>query len=79
MINVKNKALVNALGESVKEFRLKKKLSQLDLSIEADVQLSQIGRIERGEINPTVSSLFVIAEALDCDLKTLFDFKLKSK
>ena len=79
MIAIKNKALVKALGERIREFRLKKKFSQLDLAIEADIPLSQIGRIERGEINPTISSLFVITQALGCDLKTLFDFKLKSK
>lgn len=77
MISVKNKVLVKALGERIRELRLKKDISQEALSNEADVPLSQIGRIERGEINPTISSLYVIAQALGIDLKTLLDFKVK--
>ena len=77
MISVKNKLLVKALGERIRELRLKKDISQEELSNEADVPLSQIGRIERGEINPTISSIYVIAQALGVDLKTLLDFKIK--
>lgn len=76
MINVKNKELVKALGDRIQKLRKKQGLSQLDLANEADVPLSQIGRIERGETNPTISTLFVIASALKVDLKTLIDLKL---
>lgn len=77
MISIKNKLLVKVLGERIRTLRLAKNFSQEDLANEADIPLSQIGRIERGEINPTISSLYVIALALDIDLKTLVDFKLK--
>jgi transcriptional regulator with XRE-family HTH domain len=79
VITVKNKALIKSLGERIREFRIKSNFSQERLANEADIPLSQIGRIERGEINPTISSLYVITQALGIDLKTLFDFKLKSK
>ena len=75
MINVKNKGLVKSLGKRIKELRLAKGFSQEDLANEADIPLSQVGRIERGETNPTISTLFVIAIALKIDLKTLVDFK----
>lgn len=77
MISIKNKALVKALGERIRECRIKIGFSQEELANEADIPLSQIGRIERGETNPTISSLFVIAQALNIDLKTLLDFKIK--
>lgn len=77
MISVKNKVLVKTLGERIRELRLKKDISQEELSNEAEVPLSQIGRIERGEVNPTISSLYVISQALGTDLKTLLDFKVK--
>ncbi len=77
MISIKNKGLVKALGERIREYRIKIGFSQEELANEADVPLSQIGRIERGETNPTISSLFVIAQALNIDLKTLLDFKIK--
>lgn len=74
MINIKNPELVKAIGVRIRELRIGKNLSQEALSNEADVPLSQIGRIERGETNPTVSTLYVIAKALDVKLKDLVDF-----
>lgn len=79
VINVKNKTLIKALGKRIKELRKEKGLSQEDLSNEAEVPLSQIGRLERGEINPTISTLFVLANALEIELKALLDFKLQKK
>jgi transcriptional regulator with XRE-family HTH domain len=75
VINVKNKELTKALGERIQKLRKKQGLSQLALADEADIPLSQIGRIERGENNPTISTLYVIATALGVDLKTLVDVK----
>lgn len=79
MINVKNKKLVKAIGERIRSFRLELQLSQEELANEAEIPLSQIGRIERGETNPTISTLFVIAEALKIDLSVLLNFKSKIK
>jgi transcriptional regulator with XRE-family HTH domain len=76
VINVKNKELAKALGERIQKLRKKQGLSQLALANEADIPLSQIGRIERGENNPTISTLFVIANALEIELRTLVDVKL---
>lgn len=77
VINVKNKALIKAVGSKIRELRILRELSQEDLANEADVPLSQIGRIERGENNPTISTLFVLAQALHVELKELVDLKLK--
>lgn len=76
VINVKNKELTKALGERIQRLRKKQGLSQLALANEADIPLSQIGRIERGENNPTISTLYVIATALGVDLKVLVDVKI---
>lgn len=75
MINVKNKALIKAVGNRIRDLRIDHGFSQEDLANEADIPLSQVGRIERGENNPTISTLHVIAKALDVDLKTLVDIK----
>jgi len=77
VINIKDKALVTALGKRIRELRNKQEISQEDLANEADIPLSQIGRIERGETNPTISTLYVIANALNVELKVLVDLKLK--
>jgi transcriptional regulator with XRE-family HTH domain len=76
VINVKNKQLIKAVGERIRELRIVNGISQESLANEADIPLSQIGRIERGENNPTISTLYVIAIALQVDLKELLDIKL---
>jgi transcriptional regulator with XRE-family HTH domain len=75
VINVKNKTLIKALGKRIRDLRLEKGISQEALANEADIPLSQVGRIERGENNPTISTLNVISEALNIKLKDLLDFK----
>jgi transcriptional regulator with XRE-family HTH domain len=39
----------------------------------SELTLSQIARIETVKINPTVSSMFRIAKALDVEITELFD------
>lgn len=50
-------------------------LSQEDLALRADLELSQISRIERGVINTSLSQVFVIAEALEVDVIEMFRFE----
>lgn len=78
MINVRNYELVKAIGNKIREIRTLKGMSQEELSYESDLPLSQIGRIERGENNATISSLYAIAQALQIDLKDIVDIKLPS-
>jgi len=79
VINVRNYELVKAIGEKIREVRISKSLSQEELSYESDLPLSQIGRIERGENNPTISSLYAIAKALKVDLKLIIDVSFSEK
>ncbi len=62
-----------AIGLKIRDLRVKSRMSQEDLAAEAEIPISQIGRIERGENNPTISTLFVIAGALKVSLKQLVD------
>ncbi len=45
------------------------------LSYEADIELSQVSRIETGEINPTLSTLKLLANALEISLSELVKFE----
>lgn len=76
MIKIRDKKFLKTLGTHIKDIRLKKAMSQEDLANDADIPISQIGRIERGEINPTVSTLYAIAKALEIHHRELFDFNL---
>jgi transcriptional regulator with XRE-family HTH domain len=49
-------------------------MSQEVLANEADLPISQIGRIERGEVNPTLSTLNNLSDALKISLKELLSF-----
>lgn len=67
---------MQAFGRHLRAIRLEKGLSQEQLAWKADIELSQISRIERGIINTSLSQLLVIAEALEISLKELCDFEI---
>lgn len=62
---------IKLIGKKLREKRLAKNLSQTMLSYDANIPKSQIGRIERGEINTTIGTLFKICKALDIEFKDL--------
>jgi transcriptional regulator with XRE-family HTH domain len=63
--------LIN-LGERIKKHRIKKNMTQNDLAIECDFEKASMSRIESGQANPTIRTLFKIAKALDIELGQLF-------
>ncbi len=62
------------LAQRLKQLRSEKKITQEELAYRSELTLSQIARIETVKINPTVSTMFRIAKALDVSLSELFDF-----
>ncbi len=56
------------LGNNVKQKRIKSNMSQQELADNANVAKSTIQRIEKGELNPTITVLIKISDALDSDL-----------
>lgn len=64
------------LGQRIREARKQKNMSQEDLADSSGLALSQIGRMERGDINATLSSVFSISRALEIEVSTLFTFVL---
>jgi transcriptional regulator with XRE-family HTH domain len=67
-----HKALV-ALGATIRRIREETTdFSQFKLAIEIGLSENQVGRIERGESNPTVKTLIKISKALKVDIKVLF-------
>lgn len=61
-------------GKNLRRIRQKGKFSQETLSDLAEVPRSQIARIERGEVNPTINTLKRIADVLEVDISLLFQF-----
>jgi transcriptional regulator with XRE-family HTH domain len=64
---------IKSVGEKLREKRLSKHISQLMLSYDANIPVNQIGRIERGEINTSIGTLYKICAALGIDFKDLLD------
>lgn len=65
---------IKKFGLKLKEIRLSKGFSQEALAFEANVEIMQVSRIERGVINTSISQVFNLAKALNVKPMDLFDF-----
>lgn len=61
------------LGENLKKLRTKKKMSQGDISRKLGVDRAYISSIENGRMNPTLSTLEKLAEAVGVSVKNLVE------
>ena len=52
-------------GQRVRSIRMAKNISQEKLALSYNLDRSYMGRIERGEVNPTLERIYEIAQALD--------------
>lgn len=60
------------LGLKIKKLRLKKSMTQNELSIECNFEKASMSRIESGQTNPTIKTLYKICTALDVHISDLF-------
>jgi transcriptional regulator with XRE-family HTH domain len=58
---------------NLRRLRVERRLSQEALGVDAGLDRTYIGRIERGKENPTVAVLERIAHVLDSPITALFD------
>lgn len=66
--------LLNQLGLRIRDIREEKNISQTRLSELSGIVREQISRIENGQINATVESLFKLSVGLDIPPNELLDF-----
>jgi len=69
--------LLKKVGIRVQELRLSKGMKQVDLAakIQGDIDTTNISRIESGRTNPTIYTLYRIAEALEVSLADLIQIE----
>ncbi|MXS72718.1 helix-turn-helix domain-containing protein [Flavobacteriaceae bacterium W22] len=69
--------ILKKIGKRIKEVRLQKGISQADLvgRMEGNIDPTNISRIEAGRTNPTVITLYRIAEAMDMKLVDLVNLE----
>ena len=63
-----------ALGKRICELRRERKLTQGKLAERSNLTTNYIGKIERGEAQPTLEALLVISDALKTNPSTLFRY-----
>lgn len=73
---MKTQSMIYKLGSKIRILRKEAGLTQEQLAEMVDVSVNFIGYIERGERAPSMYTVEQIAQALDVDLKDLFEFSV---
>jgi transcriptional regulator with XRE-family HTH domain len=76
VVNEEKDKYLKIFGARINELRLKKGLSQIQLSDLTELDVMTISRIERGLLNISILNSYKIAIALDVTQKELFDFNI---
>jgi len=66
-------SLAKRLGECIRQLRMEAGLSQVEFGERCGFYQTYLSRIERGQANPTLNAIEVIANALDLTVFDLFD------
>ena len=64
--------IVMIVAQRIKDIRLSKKLSQKEVALSIGINQAQYSRIESGKVEPTISSLDKIAQALGVNVGDFF-------
>ncbi len=67
----RNPALAKAFGDTVRALRESKGIAQEALALAADMDRSYLGRLERGEKQPSLDVVFRVAAALEVEAHKL--------
>lgn len=65
---------MNNIGDNIKKFRELKNITREQMASDLDMSLSNYSKIERGEIDPTLSRIQQIAQILCVDISQLLNF-----
>lgn len=74
MSKTRNIPYIIAFGDNLRRIRQKKRLTMLELAFEAEIEYSQVAKIERGLSNPTISTAYALARALRVRVTELYKF-----
>jgi transcriptional regulator with XRE-family HTH domain len=74
-VNEKYEKLLIILGSRIKKQRLKKRLTQSELSAIIDCEIKSIQRIEKGKMNMSLKMFLSLSETLDLSPEQLLKFE----
>lgn len=63
--------LIDAFAHTLKQIRMEKNVSQQKLALDANLDRTYISLLERGLRQPTITTLFQLAEALEVSVEEL--------
>lgn len=69
----RNEKAILTLAANIRKYRTEKNMTIMELANLVEVDYSQIGRMERGVVNPNVSIIFEIAKALGIEPARLLE------
>jgi len=72
----RNDIILKNFGAHLKKIRIQKNVTQETLAFDANIPISHVGRIERGEINPTLNTIYMLSVALNITILQLMDFEI---
>ncbi|TCB54400.1 helix-turn-helix domain-containing protein [Acinetobacter terrestris] len=58
-------------GQLVRKYRKERNMSQEQLALLCNMDRSYLGRIERGEVNPTLEKIYEVAKKLEISARDL--------
>ncbi len=74
MGNARDSKFMIAFGNRIKKLRAKYEMSQYELADKANVECSQVARIERGTVNASLGTAKLLAQGFGITLSELVDF-----
>lgn len=77
MKELNSQMFLKVFGEKLRELRKTKGLTLDDVSINSGIDTSDIGKIERGEINFAFSTFCKLSIGLKCKLTDLVNFDIE--
>ncbi|HET6255883.1 MAG TPA: helix-turn-helix transcriptional regulator [Puia sp.] len=63
--------MLQKIGKRLREVRIEKGFSISGLADQADIDRSNLSRIENGAVDPSISTLYILADALDIPIAEL--------
>lgn len=70
-----NNDYISKLGRRIKKLRTEKGLTYTDVSVKCGIDEGNIRRLERGDTNPTITTLLKIADGIGVKLSELIDIE----
>ena len=79
MNKLRDTELCVAFGAHLKALRIAKGYTLRGFALEAEIEHSQLSKIENGTNNPTISTVLALSRALKIPMQEMFNFKIPIK